>query len=144
MTFPGSEMRVVRGNVTAAPGTGELSFWTRFEAAPGDLLSSQAILSWSTNGQLIGVAMQPHGLDLSEAHHSISTGVIANTLTFHDEFDASDWLLLTHEIPYAGRGRVHGRGNVFTRDGRLVASFVQDSMVRAIPEGTSLDRSTAM
>jgi hypothetical protein len=33
---------------------------------------------------------------------------------------------------------------VFTSDGRIVASFVQDSMVRGIPEGASLDKRTAM
>jgi acyl-CoA thioesterase II len=142
--FPGAEMRVVRGTGDSSPGPAELAFWTRYAEAPGDILSSQAILSWATNGLLIGTAMRPHGLNLADAHRSISTGVISNTLTFHDHFDARDWLLLTHDIPYTGRGRVYGRGEVFTHDGRFVASFVQDAMVRGIPEGTSLDRRSAM
>jgi len=144
MVFPGAEMRVVRGTGDSSPGAAELSFWTRYREAPSDIVSSQAILSWATNGQLIGTAMKPHGLNLADAHRSVSTGVISNTLTFHDHFDASDWLLLAHEIRYAGRGRVYGRGEVFTSDGRFVASFVQDSMVRGVPEGTSLDGRTAM
>ena len=142
--FPGAEMRVVRGTGDSSPGPAELAFWTRYEAAPDDIVASQAILSWSTNGLLIGTAMRPHGPDLSEAHRSISTGVISNTLTFHDHFDARDWVLLTHDVPFAGRGRVYGRGQAFTRDGHLVASFVQDSMVRGIPEGTMLEHRTAM
>jgi acyl-CoA thioesterase len=142
--FPGAEMRVVRGTGDSSPGEPELAFWTRYAEAPGDILSSQAILSWGTNGLLIGTAMKPHGLDLSEAHRTISTGVISNTLTFHDHFDAREWVLLTHDVPFAGRGRVYGRGEAFTQDGRLVASFVQDSMVRGIPEGSVLDKRTAM
>ena len=48
-----------------------------------------------------------------------------------------EWYLLAHESPYAGRGRSDGRANVFAEDGRLVASFVQENMVRAFPEGQS-------
>ena len=142
--FPGAEMRVVRGTGDSAPGPAELSFWTRYPDAPDDQVASQAILSWATNGLLIGTAMKPHGLNLADAHRTISTGVISNTLTFHDAFNAREWLLLTHDIPYAGRGRVYGRGHVFTREGHIVASFVQDSMVRGIAAGSTLDGRTAM
>jgi acyl-CoA thioesterase len=31
---------------------------------------------------------------------------------------------------HAGHGRCYGRGNVFTEAGNLVASFVQDAMIR--------------
>jgi acyl-CoA thioesterase II len=53
-------------------------------------------------------------------------------LTFHEPFSAGEWMLLAHEAPYAGRGRTYGRADVFTEDGRLVASFIQDGMVRTI------------
>ena len=61
--------------------------------------------------------------------------MVSHTLTFHEPFCAGDWILLAHESPYAGRGRSYGRANVFTEDGRLVASFVQDNMIRTIPAG---------
>jgi acyl-CoA thioesterase len=69
------------------------------------------------------------------SHVSISTSVLSHTLTFHEPIDATAWHLLAHESPYAGRGRSYGRANIFTEDGRLVASFVQDNMVRAFPDG---------
>ena len=68
------------------------------------------------------------------SHVSISTSVLSHTLTFHEPIDPGAWHLLAHESPYAGRGRTYGRANVFTEDGRLVASFVQDNMVRDMPE----------
>jgi len=46
---------------------------------------------------------------------------------------AADWHLLAHESPYAGRGRAYGRAHVFAQDGRLVASYVQESLLRANP-----------
>jgi acyl-CoA thioesterase len=69
------------------------------------------------------------------SHVSISSSVLSHTLTFHEPIDATAWHLMAHESPYAGRGRSYGRASVFTVDGRLVASFVQDNMVRAFPDG---------
>ena len=37
-------------------------------------------------------------------------------------------------LPY-GRGRSYGRADVFTEDGRLVASYVQENMIRDFPAG---------
>jgi acyl-CoA thioesterase II len=105
--------------------------WVRFEGAPDDLTTSQALLAYASDGFLIGTAMRPHkGVGQAQAHEALSTGVISHTLTFHDPFRASDWLLLAQASPYAGRGRAYGRADVFSADGRLVASFVQDSMIR--------------
>lgn len=38
---------------------------------------------------------------------------------------------MAQEGTFAGKGRIHGRGAVFTEDGTLVATFSQDSMVKA-------------
>jgi acyl-CoA thioesterase II len=76
--------------------------------------------------------MRPHeGIGAGLAHQAISTGVLAHTLSFHEPVRATDWHLLAQRGTYAGGGRSYGRGEVFTQDGRLVASFVQDSMVRS-------------
>jgi acyl-CoA thioesterase len=61
--------------------------------------------------------------------------VLSQTLTFHEGFDARDWLLLAHRAPYAGRGRGYGQADVFDTDGRLVASYVQENMIRDFPDG---------
>jgi acyl-CoA thioesterase-2 len=71
----------------------------------------------------------------SNAHRSISSGEIAHTLNFDERFDVTDWQLLAHESVYAGRGRTHGRATIYTRDGRLVATYTQDNMVRHFGDG---------
>jgi acyl-CoA thioesterase-2 len=120
----------------AAVGPATLDVWTRFPSAPDDLTASKALLAYATDGFLIGTAMRPHpGVGQALAHVTISTTVLSHTLTFHDAFDASQWLLLSHESPYAGRGRSYGRAHVFTADGRLVASYVQENMIRDFPSG---------
>ncbi len=117
-----------------AVGPAELDVWTRFVGAPDDPIVSQALLAFATDGFLIGTAMRPHpGVGQAMAHVSISTGVLSHTVTFHEPFSAADWLLLSHRSPYAGHGRAYGRANVYGVGGQLVASFVQDAMVRAMP-----------
>jgi acyl-CoA thioesterase-2 len=134
---PGWEVSTVGGVDISDPsgvGPAELFVWTRFPGVPGDPTTGQACLAYATDGFLIGTAMRPHpGVGQALAHVSISTTVLTHTLTFHEPFDASDWLLLAQESPYAGRGRSYGRALVYTADGRLVASFVQDNMIRDFP-----------
>jgi acyl-CoA thioesterase II len=117
-------------------GPAELDVWTRFDGAPGDPLLDHALLAYATDGFLIGTAMRPHaGVGQAQAHRTLSTGVITHTLTLHEPVRAGHWLLLRHHSPYAGHGRSYGRADVFDGDGRLVASFVQDAMIR--PMGDS-------
>ena len=114
-----------------AVGPAELDVWTRFPGAPDDAALNQALLSFATDGYLIGTAMRPHaGVGQAQAHKTISTGVLSHTLTFHEPFSAGEWLLMAHRSPYAGRGRSYGRADVYRADGQLVASFVQDNLIR--------------
>jgi acyl-CoA thioesterase II len=93
------------------------------------------MLSYASDGFLIGTAMRPHaGVGQALAHVSISTSVITQSISFHRPFDASEWLLLAHQSPYAGAGRSFGRADVFTRGGALVASYAQENMIRAFAD----------
>jgi acyl-CoA thioesterase len=137
--FPGAEGRIV-GGVNTWSDDEPLrdpvqDVWTRFDLSSDDPVVHQAVLSWATDGYLIGTAMLPHeGYNEAHAHRTISTGVVSHTVNFHERFDVSQWLLLAHESVWAGRGRSHGRCNVWTEDGRLVATFTQDNLVRAFPD----------
>jgi acyl-CoA thioesterase II len=135
LVFPDTEVRTVQDSTATAPGgVPALYFWIRHPESYDSVAANQAILSWATNGFLIGLAMRPHTdvVNIGDAHRSVSTGVIGHTINFHERFDVGQWLLLAQESTYAGRGRVHGRGTAFTQDGRLVATFSQDSMVRGV------------
>jgi acyl-CoA thioesterase len=131
----GWDVRIVDGvdvSDPAAVGPADLHVWSRFPDAPDEEWVSQALLGYASDGFLIGTGMRPHpGVGQALAHVSISTSVISQTLVFHDTFNAADWLLLVHHSPYAGGGRSYGRADVFTVDGRMVASYGQENMVRA-------------
>jgi acyl-CoA thioesterase len=133
------EVRTVGGVDIADPdaiGPAVLDVWTRFPGAPADPARNQALLAFATDGFLIGTAMRPHaGAGQALAHRTISTSVITHTLTFHAPVDAGEWMLLSHESPVAGQGRSYGRAHVYTGSGELVASYVQENMIRAFAEG---------
>jgi len=128
------EVRTVGGVDVSDPeavGPAELQVWTRFPDAPEGDAVNRALLAYATDGFLIGTAMRPHaGVGQSMAHVSIATTVLTHTLSFHQPVRASEWLLLDQRSTYAGSGRAYGRGEVFEAGGALVASFVQDSMIR--------------
>jgi acyl-CoA thioesterase II len=122
-------------------GPPALDVWVRFPGAPRDLATGQALLAYASDGFLIGTAMRPHeGIGQSHAHVTVATTVLSQTLTFHEPVDASRWLLLAHRSPYAGRGRSYGQADVWSDDGRLVASFVQENMIRHLPPGAAPHR----
>jgi acyl-CoA thioesterase II len=117
-------------------GPPELNVWSRFSGVPAEPAASQAMLAFASDGFLIATAMRPHkGVGQAMAHVTISTSVVAQTLSFHEPFNAGEWLLLAHQSPYAGRGRSYGRADVFTEHGRLVASYAQENIIRDFPEG---------
>jgi acyl-CoA thioesterase len=138
------EVRSVGGvdiNDETTVGPAEVSLWMRFPAAPDDGLVAQGLLAHATAGYLIGTAMRPHeGVGQSQSHRAMSTGIIGHTISFHEPFDPHEWLLIRNESPFAGRGRVFGRGAVFTQDGQLVASFSQEAMIRHFAGGEAPDR----
>jgi acyl-CoA thioesterase-2 len=125
----------VRAPALVGPPT--LQLWVRFPGAPpDDAAIARALLAHATDGWLIATAMRPHkGIGQSMAHDELSTTVLSHALAFHDDFSADEWLLIDHESQAAGGGRAYGRGHVFTEEGRLVASFVQEALLRRAPEG---------
>ncbi len=138
LVFPGAEARIVDNiDVWSADqpvGSAVQNIWTRFTHSFSSV-ANQAILSWATDGWLIGTSMLPHAdVNQHQAHRTISTGVVSHTLNFHERFEADEWLLLANESIWAGRGRTHGRCNIWTRDGRLVANYTQDNLVRGFAD----------
>ena len=117
--------------------TAELASWIRCAKLPSDQHLQQALLAFISNFPLVGVAMRPHpGLSADLSHLKVSTGVLAHTMSFHDDLDLSDWTLINYDAPNAGGGRYFGHGEVFNANNDHVASFVQDGMIRSLPDSS--------
>jgi acyl-CoA thioesterase-2 len=49
---------------------------------------------------------------------------------FHRNFKIDEWLLYALDSPSASNSRGFTRGNIFTQEGKLVASVVQEGLIR--------------
>jgi acyl-CoA thioesterase-2 len=54
-----------------------------------------------------------------------------HAMWFHRPFRADRWLLYAQDTPNAAGGRGLARGQVFTQEGELVVSVVQEGLVRS-------------
>jgi acyl-CoA thioesterase-2 len=137
----GRELRVIDGAYDPDPdrvGPPEIYVWARFRDAPGAAYLHAALLAQSTTHWTIAAAMLPHaGFGEADAHVTLSTGIMATTIAFHDEVDVTDWLLYANQAVWSGRGLAQGEGRVFTRDGRIVASYTVQAMIRGFQHDSS-------
>ena len=67
----------------------------------------------------------------------MSTAVLTITVAFHHPVAWEGWLLYHHESTQVGGGMSYVRGQVFTEGGDLLASFVQEAMIRAFDAGSA-------
>jgi acyl-CoA thioesterase II len=95
---------------------------------PDDPPVHRAVLAYASDFQLLPTAIQPHGLSLPRGDVKLAS--LDHAIWFHDHFRADDWLLYAIDSPWSGLARGYGRGQIFTRDGRLVASVAQEGMIR--------------
>jgi acyl-CoA thioesterase II len=151
MGVSGRELRVIDAAYDPDPsriGPPEIYAWCRFRDDPGPQYLQAALLAQSTTHWTIGAAMRPHpGFGEAAAHSTLSTGVMSCAIAFHDEFDVTQWLLYANPAIYAGRGLAHGEGRVYTQDGRLVASYSCEVMIRPFtktPATMGMDWKTVM
>ena len=135
MPLSGRQLRIegVRDhNSPDEVGPPVLDAWLWYDTVPGRDDLRRALLAQFTGPLSISTAMRAHaGIGTAQAHHTVSTAVMAIGVTFHDPVWWDGWIRYHHESTFAGAGMGYARGQVLTRDGRLIASFTQDAMIRA-------------
>ena len=57
-----------------------------------------------------------------------------HALWFHRPFRIDDWLLYDLDSPSAQGARGLARGNIYDRNGLLVATVAQEGLIRVLPE----------
>jgi acyl-CoA thioesterase-2 len=103
--------------------------WFRLTAPVSDAQSlHRALLAYASDFHLIGTATLPHGI--SYVTHNIQMASLDHALWFHRPFRVDDWLLYSFDSPTAQGARGLARGQIFSRDGRLVASTAQEGLIR--------------
>lgn len=105
--------------------------WFRTVAPlPDDPRVHRAVLAYASDMSLLGTCTLPHSL--SWILGTVMGVSLDHALWFHDDVRADEWLLYACDSPWAGRARGFNRGQIFTRDGRHVASVAQEGLIRPI------------
>ena len=61
---------------------------------------------------------------------NLQVASLDHALWFHEDFRADEWLLHTVQAERIGGGRGLARGSFYTREGRLVATTMQQGLMR--------------
>ena len=103
--------------------------WFRAEGSmPDDPILHQAVLAYASDYGLLGTALLPHGL--SFMMRGVQAASLDHAVWFHRPFRVDQWLLYAMDAPAAAGARGFARGSLFARDGTLVASTVQEGLLR--------------
>ena len=120
-----------RFNGTAEPQASQ-NVWIRANGRlPDDPAVHRAVLTYLSDLTLIDVALAAHGRTLFEPEFAVAS--LDHALWFHRPARADGWLLYAQDSPNTAGGRGLARGLIFDREGRLIASVVQEGLIRQRP-----------
>ncbi len=128
------ETRIVGGVDLAAreEGPPELALWMRAADSPADERVQRALLAHATDLTLIGTTLRAWpGFGQADSPEKIQTAVVSHSIWFHGPIDLRAWTRLQQESPVSGGGRGFGQGHALSADGRVLASYAQESMIRS-------------
>jgi acyl-CoA thioesterase-2 len=115
--------------VKKAPGDAQQSVWLRASGPlPGDPAIHRAVLAYLSDMTLLDTALIAHGHFIFDK--DIQVASLDHALWFHRSFRADEWLLYAQDSPNSCGARALTRGLLFSRDGRLVASVMQEGLIR--------------
>ena len=107
----------------------ENQLWFRMEAAKGQGAPMQhCLLAYASDMNLLGSSLRPHGLTWFQG--KVMTASLDHAMWFHAPIEVSDWHL--YDAPWTGGARGFNRGLIYAQDGRLVASTVQEGLMRPL------------
>lgn len=103
--------------------------WIRAQGEiPDQSRLQNLVLAYTSDYNLLTTSLLPHGQLANWQELTIAS--LDHAMWFHRPFDMNDWLLYQTDSPSASGARGFSRGNIFTRDGKLVASVVQEGLIR--------------
>ena len=125
------EMRVVEVDryIERKPGPARQHVWVRAAGKrPDDPQIHTCVLAYASDFTLLDTALIAHGKLLFDT--DIQLASLDHAMWVHRPFRADEWLLYAQDSPSAAGARGFCRGSVFRQDGTLVASTVQEGLMR--------------
>tara|TARA_Y100001949_G_C15952680_1_gene315503 strand:+ start:475 stop:1344 length:870 start_codon:yes stop_codon:yes gene_type:complete len=97
---------------------------------PNDINLHQAILAYASDMGLLSTSLNPHKLNFASGNFQSAS--LDHGMWFHRPFRADEWMLYSTDSPSASNARGFNRGSIYTRKGILIASAVQEGLMRVV------------
>jgi acyl-CoA thioesterase-2 len=95
---------------------------------PDDPKVHQYMLAYASDFSLVDTSLYPHGHSYWDSNMQVAS--LDHALWFHRDFRMDQWLLYVIKSSTACRAKGLNHGQVFTQDGKLVASVNQEGLIR--------------
>lgn len=131
------EIRVVNPINPFAPESRPPEKYVWFRAIDkicADTAVHRYMLAYASDFHLVGTALYPHGKTFWSPDMQVAS--LDHSMWFHRDFCMDDWFLYVMKSPSADKARGLNIGSIYTRSGTLVASIVQEGLIRPVKNKT--------
>ncbi len=105
------------------------NLWYRaIDRLPDNVALHRYLLAYASDFSFLGTSMDPHGVSWLTPGMQVAS--LDHSMWFHRPFRMDEWLLYVVDSASASGGRGLVRGRFFAQDGRLVASCMQEGLIR--------------
>jgi acyl-CoA thioesterase II len=89
---------------------------------------ARALFAYASDMTMLDTCLLPHAIAWSDPRLQVAS--LDHAIWFNTTPDLNDWLLFDQDSPVAGGGRGLNRATVYSRAGAVVASVVQEGLIR--------------
>lgn len=115
------------------PREPEQRVWMKADGTlPDDPLLHACIIAYASDMTLLDSVMLPHNISWDQPGLMVAS--LDHAMWFHHPFRADEWFLYDQLSPCAGGSRGLAQGRIFSHDGRLVVSIVQEGLIRILED----------
>ena len=112
------------------PPSADVWFKLKGDASVLNLATKQQILTYISDYNILSAALNPHANTANYGNTQMAS--LDHSMWFFRDFDFNDWMLFSFESPSTFGARGFTRGDIFLRDGTLIASVAQEGLMRPI------------
>jgi len=118
------------GERPGRPQEPEQRVWLRADGTlPDDPVLHACIVTYASDMTLLDSTLLPHGIS-GWGQDKVQMASLDHAMWFHRPFRADEWLLYDQSSPSSSDARGLAMGQIFSEDGRLAVTVVQEGLIR--------------
>ena len=117
-------------NMEDLPPVVDVWFKLKGDSIDLSLAQKQQILTYISDYNILTACLNPNASVANFGNTQMAS--LDHSMWFYRDFDFNDWMLFSIESPSAFGARGFACGNIYTREGELIASVAQEGLMRAI------------